>query len=102
VVRIGHSWIRDGAGRNPPNGVLPRQTVPVRSYRFYGLSHEAAGSLASALSEDGMTAERFAPGIHELTGWVVVANGEDRSEGLLEMLAQIYGGSYEGEDLAGA
>ena len=35
-------------------------------------------------------------------GWVVVAHGEDRSEGLLEMLAQLYGGSYEGEDLAGA
>jgi hypothetical protein len=74
----------------------------VRSYRFYGLSNEGATSLANALGEDGMAAERFPPGVHELDGWVVVANGEERSEGLLEMLAQIYGGSYEGEDLAGA
>jgi hypothetical protein len=76
--------------------------VGVRSYRFYGLSNEGAANLANALSEDGMTAEQFPPGAHELSGWVVVASGEERSEGLLEMLAQIYGGSYEGEDLAGA
>ena len=42
------------------------------------------------------------PQVAELPGWVVVAHGEDRSEGLLEMLAQLFGGSYEGEDLAGA
>jgi hypothetical protein len=76
--------------------------VAVRSYRFYGLSHDGAASLATALGEDGMTAERYPPGVHALDGWVVIASGEDRSEGLLEMLAQIYGGSYEGEDLAGA
>jgi hypothetical protein len=75
---------------------------PVRSYRFYGLSEEGAAALAGALDEDGMRTDRMAPAAGELPGWVVVAHGEDRSEGLLETLAQLYGGSYEGEDLAGA
>jgi hypothetical protein len=74
----------------------------VRSYRFYGLTEEGAGGLAEALGEDGMRTDRLTPGTTELQGWVVVAHGEDRSEGLLEMLAQLYGGCYEGEDLAGA
>jgi hypothetical protein len=74
----------------------------VRSYRFYGLSEEGAADLAAALNEDGMTAEQIRPEVQELPGWIVVASGEERSEGLLEMLAQVYGGSYEGEDLAGA
>jgi hypothetical protein len=78
------------------------QTLAVRSYRFYGLTSEGATELTTALNEDGMRAEPLPPGRHELPGWVVVATGEDRSEGLLEMLAQLYGGSYEGEDLAGA
>lgn len=74
----------------------------MRSYRFYGLSPDGASGLAAALNEDGMAAERMAPGVTQLPGWVVVASGEERSEGLLETLAQVYGGSYEGEDLAGA
>jgi hypothetical protein len=74
----------------------------VRSYRFYGLTEDGAAGLATALGEDGMRTDRLTPGTAELPGWVVVAHGEDRSEGLLEMLAQLYGGSYEGEDLAGA
>jgi hypothetical protein len=74
----------------------------VRSYRFYDLTEDGAAALATALVEDGMRTDRLAPGSAELPGWVVVAHGEDRSEGLLETLAQLYGGSYEGEDLAGA
>ncbi len=74
----------------------------MRSYRFYGLTEDGASGLATALGEDGMRTDRLAPGAAELPGWVVVAHGEDRSEGLLEMLAELYGGSYEGEDLAGA
>ena len=74
----------------------------MRSYRFYDLTKDGAAGLAAALGEDGMRTDRLAPGTAELPGWVVVAHGEDRSEGLLEMLARLYGGSYEGEDLAGA
>ena len=74
----------------------------MKSYRFYDLTEEGAAALATALGEDGMRADKLAPGAAELPGWVVVAHGEDRSEGLLEMLAQLYGGTYEGEDLAGA
>ena len=85
-----------------PDRTVVSETGPVRSYRFYGLTKEGAAELAGALAEDGMRAEPIPPDKHELPGWVVVASGEDRSEGLLEMLAQIYGGSYEGEDLAGA
>jgi len=79
-----------------------RQTDEVRSYRFYGLTEDGATGLAGALGEDGMQTDRFPPSSGGPPGWVVVASGEDRSEGLLEMLAQLYGGSYEGEDLAGA
>ena len=74
----------------------------MRSYRFYGLTEDGAEALAGALREDGMRTDRLAPGTGELPGWVVVAHGEDRSEGLLETLAQLFGGSYEGEDLADA
>ncbi len=74
----------------------------MRTYRFYGLTEGGAADLSQALNEDGMRAEAVPPGIHELPGWVVVASGEGRSEGLLEMLAGVYGGSYEGEGLAGA
>ena len=74
-----------------------------RTYRFYGLTEKGAHDLADALNEDGMIASTFAPGARPLAGWVVEADGsEDRSEGLLEMLAGFYGGTYEGEDLAGA
>jgi hypothetical protein len=74
----------------------------MRTYRFYALTSTGAAELANALNEDGMRAEVVPPHVQELPGWIVVASGEDRSEGLLEMLAQVYGGSYEGEDLAGA
>ncbi|HEX7167033.1 MAG TPA: hypothetical protein VF230_08640 [Acidimicrobiales bacterium] len=74
-----------------------------RTYRFYGLTREGARNLATALNEDGLYAAAREPGARPLPGWVVEADGdEDRSEGLLEMLAQFYGGTYEGEDLAGA
>jgi len=73
----------------------------VRSYRFHSLSEAGAEDLARALNEDGMVAETVAPGAHALPGWGVVASGEERSEGLLEMLAQLYGGLYEGEGLSG-
>jgi hypothetical protein len=79
-----------------------RQTVAVRSYRFYGLTEGGATGLAGALGEDGMRTDRLAPSAGGPPGWIVVAHGDDRSEGLLEMLAQLYGGTYEGEDMAGA
>lgn len=74
----------------------------MRNYRFHSLTEQGAAELAAALSEDGMTADIVKPGRHELPGWGVLAAGDDRSEGLLEMLAQVYGGAYEGEGLAGA
>ena len=74
----------------------------MRTYRFHSLSREGAAELARALGEDGMAVETVEPGDHPLPGWGVVASGEDRSEGLLEMLAQFYGGLYEGEGLSGA
>jgi hypothetical protein len=74
----------------------------VRTYRFHSLSEESAAELAAALAEDGMKTETIPAERHNLPGWGVVATGDDRSEGLLEMLAEVYGGSYEGEGLAGA
>src|ERR1700730_16515526 len=71
-----------------------RETGRVRPYGFYGRTEEGATALAGALREDGMRTDSVAPGKGELPGWVVVANGEDRSQGLLEMLARLYGGSY--------
>lgn len=67
------------------------------------MTHQGALDLAQALNEDGMQAAVLAPGSRPMSGWLVEADGdESRSEGLLEMLAQFYGGTYEGEDLAGA
>lgn len=75
----------------------------MRTFRFYGLTSLGAKQLAEALAEDGMPAVIHEPGRLPLAGWVVTADGADeRSEGLLELLAQFYGGTYEGEDLAGA
>ena len=74
----------------------------MRTYRFHSLTSPGADQLAQALNEDGMRAVVVAPESHSLSGWAVQADGEDRSEGLLEMLAQFYGGAYEGEGLAGA
>ena len=85
----------------PVHGAIG-QTGAVRSYRFHSLTEEGAAELAAALGEDGMRASVVKPDGHDLPGWGVVAHGEDRSEGLLEMLAQLYGGAYEGEGLAGA
>ena len=74
----------------------------MRTYRFYGFTPTGAEEMASALNEDGMQARVRSPGSVPLAGWVVEADGEARSEGLLEMLAQFFGGAYEGEGLAGA
>ena len=74
----------------------------MRTYRFYGFTAHGAGEMADALNEDGMRAVIHEPGRKPLPGWVVEADGEDRSEGLLEMLAQFFGGAYEGENLSGA
>jgi hypothetical protein len=74
-----------------------------RTYRFFGLTESGARDLAAALNEDGMLALVLTPGTRPIAGWVVEAEGiEDRAEGLLEMLAGFYGGTYEGEGLAGA
>ena len=74
----------------------------MRTYRFYGFTPTGAAEMASALNEDGMRAAVRDPGDRPLPGWVVEADGEARSEGLLESLAQFFGGSYEGENLSGA
>jgi hypothetical protein len=74
----------------------------MRTYRFYGFTAQGAGEMANALNEDGMRAVIHEPGHQPLPGWVVEADGEARSEGLLEMLAQFFGGAYEGENLSGA
>lgn len=75
----------------------------MRTYRFYGFTPTGAREMASALNEDGMEARVHEPGALPLAGWIVEADGEDdRSEGLLEMLAQFFGGAYEGEGLSGA
>ena len=74
----------------------------MRTYRFYGMTQVGADELARALAEDGMHAKVAEPGSLPLAGWVVIADGEGRSEGLLEVLAHFYGGFYEGEGLAGA
>jgi hypothetical protein len=74
----------------------------MRSYRFHSFTEQGANELAQALNEDGLKAVVSAPGSRPLPGWVVEATGDDRSESLLEMLAQFFGGAYEGEDLAGA
>jgi len=75
----------------------------MRTYRFYGFTPAGAQEMAAALNEDGMEARIHEPGVLPLAGWIVEADGEeDRSEGLLEMLAQFFGGAYEGEGLSGA
>jgi hypothetical protein len=75
----------------------------MRTYRFYGFTPTGAQEMAAALNEDGMEARVREPGVLPLAGWAVEADGEDdRSEGLLEMLAQFFGGAYEGEGLSGA
>ena len=73
----------------------------MRTYRFHSLTDTGAQQLADALNEDGMRAVVQPPDTHKLPGWGVQADGENRSESLLEMLAQFFGGAYEGEDLAG-
>lgn len=74
----------------------------MRTYRFYGFTPPGAREMAAALNEDGMRAAILEPGARPLPGWVVEADGDSRSEGLLEMLAQFFGGAYEGENLEGA
>ena len=74
----------------------------MRTYRFYGFTPTGAEEMAAALNEDGMSARVREPGAVPLAGWVVEADGDARSEGLLESLAQFFGGAYEGEGLSGA
>ncbi len=74
----------------------------VRTYRFYGFSSPGAQEMVAALNEDGLRAVILPPGRRPVPGWVVEADGDDFSEGLLEVLAQFFGGTYDGEDLAGA
>ena len=74
----------------------------MRTFRFYGFTAQGAGEMAAALNEDGMQAVVREPGSTSLPGWAVEADAEeDRSEGLLEMLAHFFGGVYEGENLSG-
>lgn len=72
----------------------------MRDYRFHGFTRGGAETMAGVLREDGFTSDVVRPADHTLPGWGVVASGESVSEGLLEALAQFYGGSYEGRGLS--
>lgn len=74
----------------------------MRTYRFYGMNETGANALVAALREDGMASTVLPPTSERPSGWGVEAEGEKLSEGLLESLAHVYGGHYEGEGLAGA
>ncbi|MGI8793185.1 MAG: hypothetical protein ACR2H3_08415 [Acidimicrobiales bacterium] len=74
----------------------------MRTYRFHSFTRSGATSFADALREDGMDPAVTTPDSGDLPGWGVEASGDDVSEGLLESLANFFGGVYEGEDLAGA
>ena len=83
-------------------GATSRQTEAMRTYRFHSFTRSGAASFAEALGEDGMRVRVSAPDDGTLPGWSVEADGDNVSEGLLESLANFFGGVYEGEDLAGA
>lgn len=74
----------------------------MRTYRFHSFTRSGATAFAEALTEDGMRIRLHPPDDDELPGWSVEADGDNVSEGLLESLANFFGGVYEGEDLAGA
>lgn len=71
----------------------------MRDHRFHSFTREGAHAFAEVLREDGFVFVEV-----ELSdrhpGWSVHGSADGRHEGLLEVLAQFYGGCYEGEDLA--
>lgn len=77
----------------------------MRDYRFHGFTRDGAHQFAGVLRDDGFTLVEVGrveeagaePGVK---GWRVQASGDDVSEGLLELLAQFYGGSYDGEGMS--
>lgn len=71
----------------------------MRDYRFHSFSRDGASAFADVLREDGFAMVEVQPSDGHSPGWHVHGMAEDRAEGLLEVLAQFYGGAYEGEDL---
>jgi hypothetical protein len=74
----------------------------MRTYRFHGLTPEGAAHLAEELVEEGLRASVLPPGHRLGHGWAVEAEGDGFDESMMEVLAHFFGGTYEGEDLAGA
>ena len=72
----------------------------MRDHRFHSFTREGAEEFARALGEDGFMFVEWGPSDGTCPGWQVKASADGRSEALLEVLAQFYGGVYEGEDLA--
>ena len=72
----------------------------MRDYRFHGFTRDGAGSFADVLREDGFTMVEVLPSDGRTPGWGVHGMADERSEGLLETLAQFFGGAYDGDGMA--
>jgi hypothetical protein len=72
----------------------------MRDHRFHSFTEEGADAFARVLREDGFVFVEVAPSTGQHPGWSVHGSADGMNEGLLETLAQFYGGCYEGEDLA--
>ena len=74
----------------------------MKTYHFHGLTSEGAEHLAEELAEEGLETSILPPGTRPVSGWAVEAEGDGFEESMMEVLAHFFGGTYEGEDLAGA
>jgi hypothetical protein len=72
----------------------------VRDHRFHSFTQEGAKAFAAILVEDGFIFVETSEPDGRHPGWSVHGSADGMHEGLLETLAQFYGGCYEGEDLA--
>jgi hypothetical protein len=73
----------------------------MRTYNFHGLDRPGADSLAEELRGLGLIVAVIRAGRRPVAGWAVEATGGDQDEVWLEVLARVYGGIYEREDLTG-
>ena len=72
----------------------------MRDHRFHSFTEAGAHVFAQVLSEDGFVFVEVSGSDPRHPGWSVHGSADGMNEGLLESLAQFYGGCYEGEDLA--
>jgi hypothetical protein len=72
----------------------------VRDHRFHSFTEQGAKAFAEVLTEDGFIFVEVSGPDGRHPGWSVHGSADSMHEGLLESLAQFYGGCYEGEDLA--